>query len=99
MNEEQSTPEKAAEAEQDTSKVFLGDSTLQSDKEFENDKDNSKDYYAVDDPKKGIITSIGDGEMRNEGTVGIGNIPEENPFSPEGPDDEQDKAERQDTGD
>jgi hypothetical protein len=97
MNEEQSTPEKAAEAGEDTSKVFLGDSSLQSEKEFEKDK-GQDDYYAVDDPKKGIITSIGDGEMRNEGTVGMGDIAEENPFSPEGMADEQDKAE-QNSGD
>ena len=99
MNEEQSTPEKASQTEQDTSKVFLGDSSFQSNTEFENDKGNDKDYYAVDDPKKGIMTSIGDGEMRNEGTVGIGNIPEENPFVPEEHADDQEKAERQDSGD
>ncbi len=97
MNEEQSTPEKATEAEQDTSKISFGDATLQSSEELENNKDNDN-YYAVDDPKKGIVTSIGDGEMRNEGTVGMGNIPEESPFSPEGLADEQDKAE-QNSGD
>lgn len=96
MNEEQTPPEKATEPEQDTSKVFLGDSTLQSEKEFNNDNDN---YYAVDDPKKEIITTIGDGEMRNEGLVGTGNLPEESPFTPEGQKDEQDKAELQDSGD
>lgn len=90
MNEEQSSPGKASEAEQDTSKVFLGESTLQSKAEFENDKVND-DYYAVDSPKKDTITSIGDGEMRNEGTVGAGDIPDdENPFSSEGRDEEND---------
>ncbi|MEJ7676418.1 MAG: hypothetical protein WKG06_00760 [Segetibacter sp.] len=97
MNEEQSTPEKATEAEQDTSKVFLGDSTLQSGKEFENNKVNDN-YYAVDDPKKEISTTIGDGEMRDEGIVGTGNVPEENPLFTEGPVDEQDKAELRDSG-
>jgi hypothetical protein len=36
--------------------------------------------------------------MRNEGTVGVGDISAENPFSPEGMADEQDKAE-QNSGD
>lgn len=97
MNEEQSTPEKATEAE-DTSKVFLGDSSMQSKEEFTNDKDND-DYYEVDNPKKGVISSIGDGEMRNEGTVGTGDIPDENPLIAQGPADEQDKAELRDSGD
>lgn len=97
MNEEQNTPEKATEPDQDTSKVSFGDSTLETAEEFKNNKDNDN-YYAVDDPKKGIITSIGDGEMRNEGTVGEGDIPGENPFSPEGMADEQDTA-LQDSGD
>ncbi len=98
MNEEQNIPEKATEAEQDTSKVSFGDSTLQSSEEFENNKaKDNDDYYAVDDPKKEIITSIGDGEMRNEGIVGEGDIPEENPFSAEGMADEQDTA-LQDSG-
>ncbi len=60
MNEEQSTPGKAADAAQDTSKVFLGDSTLQSGEEFESNKGNDN-YYAVDNPKKEISTTIGDG--------------------------------------
>ncbi len=97
MNEEQTTPQKPTQTDQDTSKVSFGDSTLETAEEFKNNKDND-DYYAVDDPKKGIITSIGDGEMRNEGTVGEGNIPEENSFSPEGMADEQDTA-LQDSGD
>lgn len=96
MNEEQSTPKKAAEAEQDTSKVFLGESTLQSEKEFENDKVN-EDYYSVDNPKKELVTNIGDGEMRDEGIVGAGDITNENPFSPQGMADEQDTA-LQDSG-
>ena len=96
MSEEQSTPEKATEAEQDTSKISFGDATLQSSEELENNKDNDN-YYAVDDPKKGIVTNIGDGEMRNEGIVGEGNIPDENPFSAEGMADDQDEA-LQDSG-
>ncbi len=97
MNEEQSTPEKATEAE-DTSKVFLGDSSMQSKEEFTNDKDND-DYYEVDNPKKELITSIGDGEMRDEGLAGAGDIPEDNPLVNQQPLDEQDKAELRDSGD
>jgi len=66
-------------------------------KEFENDKENDN-YYEVDKPKKEMTTTIGDGEMRNEGTVGMGDIPEDNSFLPDEQTDEQDKAESQDTG-
>jgi len=97
MNEEQNIPEKSTEAEQDTSKISFGDSTLQSPEEHENNKDNDK-YYEVDKPKKELSTTIGDGEMRNEGTVGLGDIPESSSLLPGGPTDEQDKAELQDSG-
>ena len=96
MNEEKSIPGKAAEAAEDTSKVFLGDSSFQSPQEFENNKSND-DYYAVDNPKKEISTTIGDGEMRDEGTVGMGDIPQDNPLFNQGPGDEQDKAELRDS--
>ena len=96
MSEEQNTLENGRE-EQDANKVTLGDSSLQSAKEFKNDK-MQDDYYAVDNPKKEINTTIGDGEMRDEGIVGIGNLPEESPFSAEDSGDEQDKAEQQDAG-
>ncbi len=97
MNEEQNIPEKSTEAEQDTSKISFGDSTLQSPEENENNKDNDT-YYEVDKPKKELSTNIGDGEMRNEGTVGTGDIPEDSSFLLEGQTDEQDKAEMQDSG-
>ena len=98
MNEEQSTPGKATEAEQDTRKAFFSESSLQSGEESKNDKAKD-DYYEVDNPKKGLISSIGDGEMRNEGTIGIGDIPEESPFISQALEDEQDKAELRDSGD
>jgi hypothetical protein len=97
MNEEQNIPEKSTEAAPDTSKISFGDTTLQSAEEYEKNKDNDK-YYEVDKPKKELTTTIGDGEMRNEGTVGMGNIPDDNSMLPEGQTDEQDKAERQDSG-
>ena len=94
MNEEQNIPTEAA---QDTGKVSFGDSTLQSAEEHEKNKD-SDDYYSVDKSKKELVTTIGDGEMRNEGTVGMGDIPEETSLLPEAQTDEQDKAELRDTG-
>lgn len=97
MTDEQNTPENAAEAAPDTSKISFGDSTLQSEKEFENDKNNDN-YYEVDKPKKEVITTIGDGEMRNEGTVGMGDVPDDSSFLPGEQTDEQDIAESQDSG-
>jgi len=94
MNEEQNIPGEASKAEQDTSKVFLGDGTLQSEQEFENDKEKPEaDYYAVDDPKKEVHSTIGDGEMHNEGMVGEGAVPDEDPLAAKRPQDEQDSAE------
>lgn len=97
MNEEKSIPGKAAEAAEDTSKVFLGDSSLQSGEEFENNKVND-DYYEVDKPKKELSTTIGDGEIRDEGIVGAGDIPDDNPLLNRQQLDEQDKAELRDSG-
>ena len=66
MNEEQKNPEKAnATAD-----------TIHSQTE-KADKDN---YYEVDNPKKEVISTIGDGEMHDEGTVGAGDMPDENPL-------------------
>lgn len=96
MTEERNTPEKSTEAD-DTSKISFGDSTLQSLEENEKNKD-SDDYYEVDKPKKELVTNIGDGEMRNEGTVGMGDIPEDTSLVPGDQSDEQDKAELRDSG-
>ena len=96
MNEEQNNLEKPAAAD-DTSKVSFGDSTLQSAEEREKSND-SDDYYTVDKPKKELVTSIGDGEMRNEGTVGMGDIPDDISLTLDGQTDEQDKAELRDSG-
>ena len=97
MTQDQNIPGKPAEAREDTSKVTFGDSTLQSADERENKKDND-DYYSVDKPKKDLSTNIGDGEMRNEGTVGMGDIPEDTSLMPGDQSDEQDKAELRDSG-
>ena len=94
MSEEQNTPTEEA---QDTNKVSFGDSTLQSAEENEKNKDDDN-YYEVDKPKKELVTSIGDGEMRNEGTVGMGDIPDDTLLLTKGETDEQDKAELRDRG-
>ena len=66
-------------------------------KGFDSDKDKgADDYYAVDNPKKTVITTIGDGEMHNEGLVGEGNISDDGTFS-EGTTSEQDEAENHDS--
>ena len=98
MNEEQNT-RSGGEAEKDTSEISLTTgSTLQSQEEFESDKGRSQeDYYSVDDPKKGISTTIGDGEMHNEGLVGDGSSVGEDPLSASRIIDEQDAAELHDS--
>lgn len=98
MNDEQNAPGKATETDDTAGLSLTGDSTLQTQQEFESDKQRSQsDYYSVDDPKKEISTNIGDGEMHNECLVGEGNIAEESPFSPGRSTDEQDGAELHDS--
>jgi len=65
MNDEQNMPGNTPEGDEETSKGFDPETTSDSD-----------DYYSVDDPKKEVISTIGDGEMHNEGLVGEGDIPE-----------------------
>ena len=85
MNENQNTPGKSSEAARDTSK------------EFEMGKDKpTDDYYQVDHPKKDFVSSIGDGEMHNEGLVGNGDLADGETFS-EGSTSEQDNAEWHDS--
>ena len=85
MDKDQNTPGKASEAARDTSKGF------------ESDKENMKDdYYSVDHPKKDFNSTIGDGEMHNEGLVGNGNIEGDDTFS-EGSTPAQDNAEWHDS--
>ena len=86
MEKEQNTPGKASEASPDINNGF------------ESDKDKvTDDYYSVDDPKKKENNStIGDGEMHNEGLVGNGSIADDDTFS-EGSTPEQDNAEWHDS--
>jgi hypothetical protein len=69
MNDEQNIPGNTPEGDEETNKGFDPVTTSDSD-----------DYYAVDDPKKEVISAIGDGEMHNEGLVGEGDIPKEGIF-------------------
>jgi hypothetical protein len=78
MSDEQVNPEEASIAEHTNQKTTSN--TGQSDEAFNNEADNES-YYSVDNPKKEVISTIGDGEMLNEGTVGMGDTVEENPFS------------------
>jgi hypothetical protein len=88
MNEEQKVSNEASKADVDTSAISAGEGTLQTKEEFENEKDN---YYDVDKPKKDAETNIGDGEMRNEGTVGDGDLPDETLFSIEDSSEQQNR--------
>ncbi len=85
MNEEKNTPETSSEAESNINKVTPEGEHLQTIEGFDNDKDT---YYAVDSPKKEVISSIGDGTMSNEGTVGMGDIVED--FAPDAEEERED---------
>lgn len=86
MDKDQNIPGNEPESARDTSEGF------------ESDKDQVKDdYYSVDDPKKKTFNStIGDGEMHNEGLMGSENTGGEDTFS-EGSTSEQDNAEWHDS--
>lgn len=85
MAKEQNTPGKTSEAAPDISNGF------------ESNKDKvTDDYYSVDHPKKEFNSTIGDGEMHNEGLVGNGNVEGDDTFS-EGSTPEQDNAEWHDS--
>lgn len=96
MNEDQNVPDEATTDAQDTSKVFFGDSALQSGQEHEKDKTN--DDYAAVDYNKEVISTIGDGEMTNEGLVGTGDTDETASLISDDNADDQDKAELRDSG-
>jgi len=55
------------------------------------------EYYAVDHAKKDVISTIGDGEMHDEGLAGAGDIPTDIQSSTERLSDEQDQAELHDS--
>lgn len=64
----------------------------------ENELDKLQDnYYSVDDPKKEAITTIGDGEMHNEGLAGVDDVTEVSQSSEDRLSDEQGVAENHDS--
>ena len=72
------------------------DNTSEENKGTDNPQKSAEDYYSVDDPKKSISTTIGDGEMHNEGLVGDGSVSDDGTFSG-GTTSEQDEAANHDS--
>lgn len=70
------------------------ENNLNNDVESQKDK-VADDYYSVDDPRKEVNTTIGDGEMRNEGLAGVDDV-DADTFSG-GSTNEQDNAEFHDS--
>ena len=85
MNEEQANPDDATAA--------AGENKGS---ESNNEK-RADDYYSVDDPKKDFNTSIGDGEMHDEGLVGDGSVSNDDGTFSDGSTTEQDEAENHDS--
>ena len=99
MNDEQNTNENSSEtssaANNETSAT---DSTLSSQPNSANDNAQPQDdYYDVDYAKKDVISTIGDGEMHDEGLVGSGETTTNIQSSMERLTDEQDQAESHDS--
>lgn len=99
MNEEQNMPGNGSETDQAAGKGSLttgntSPSPATSDPDAAGTPND--DYYAVDHAKKDVISTIGDGEMHDEGLVGGGDIPADFTSSLDQLSDEQDKAERND---
>jgi hypothetical protein len=85
MNHEQNNQGNASNPAEETSSINETNKTTGGD-----------DYYSVDEPKKELNTSIGDGEMHNEGLVGDGGEGDDNVFT-DGSTSEQDDAELHDS--
>lgn len=66
MNQEQGMPDQTPGTENENGQGF---NPLEG--------ETQDDYYEVDNPKKEVISTIGDGEMHNEGLVGEGEIEDE----------------------
>ncbi len=91
MNEEQNEPKNGSETNNAAGNetAAAGSTTEVNDPTAQiND-----DYYAVDHAKKDVISTIGDGEMHNEGLVGSGEVTTDTQASMEQLSDEQDSAE------
>lgn len=62
-----------------------------------NNAQTNDDYYAVDYAKKEVLSTIGDGEMHDEGLVGAGELTTDIQSSTGRLTDEQDEAESHDS--
>ncbi len=94
MNEEQNSPGKEIENVETNDKAIPArDNTSQPPSASGSDDAPQDDYYAVDYAKKEVITTIGDGEMHNEGLVGKGDVSTEFVIAPNELTDEQGAAE------
>jgi hypothetical protein len=99
MNEEQNGTVNSAETNEATGKGSLATgSTLPSHPlSGNNNAQPQDDYYAVDYAKKEVISTIGDGEMHDEGLAGAGESTTDIQSSMERLTDEQDEAESHDS--
>ncbi len=99
MNEEQNDAASDSETNEPAGKPSAtSESTLPSQPVSDNDNATPEDdYYAVDDAKKEVLSTIGDGEMHDEGLVGTGEAATDIQSSTERLTDEQDEAESHDS--
>ena len=93
MNEEQNDNRNVSDANNTG-----GDESLKTGGTSSDNAPSQDDYYAVDHVKKDVISSVGDGEMHNEGgLLGTGDINSDIQSSAELMTDEQDEAELHDS--
>lgn len=95
MNEEQNDIETGSETNDTAGKESLTPGGTSSSNNHSAQPED--DYYVVDHSKKGVISTIGDGEMHNEGLVGAGEVTTDIQSSTERLSDEQDEAEFHDS--
>src|SRR5438128_2192441 len=95
MNDEQNEPEDRSEADIASNKKSVGTGGTKESNDAVVQLKN--DYYAVDYPKKDVLSTIGDGEMRDEGLVGAGETTTGIQSYSDSMSDEQDLAESQDS--
>jgi hypothetical protein len=99
MNDEQNTPgtdsENNGAAGESASTTGTSQSTTTSDLDASGTPSN--EYNAVDHAKRDVLSTIGDGEMHDEGLVGAGEVSTDLQTSMERLTDEQDVAESHDS--
>ena len=97
MNEEKNTPETDSTQQTNDASAATGSAAGFQSATGSNSDETRDDYYAVDHAKKDVISTIGDGEMHDEGLVGAGEISTDLQSSMERLTDEQDEAESHDS--